>query len=212
MDALLLILDLFWRFFVIGLTTFGGGAAMIPVIQDLIVEKGGFISNDLFMQVIAVAESTPGPIAVNTATFVGNHALMSLTGNSFLGIIGGITSTLAVVLPSFIIIYLIAALGTKIIKSKGVQMAFLGLNPAVIGLIGAVGVNIALDSTFKKPDDAEVNFSFEWFDWRALFIIVILVCFYTLSPRGKKPILIILLSAFLGYMLYGVFNKEILGY
>ncbi len=119
-------LKLFLTFFEIGLFTFGGGYAMIPLIQHEMVEKKGWISDDDILEIIAIAESTPGPIAINTATFVGYK-----TG----GVFGSAAATFGVVLPSFVVISVIARLLSEFSDLKPVQYAFNGIRAGVLSLV-----------------------------------------------------------------------------
>ncbi len=127
------ILDLFYTFFKIGLFTFGGGYAMISTIRETIVEKKQWITDDELMQIITIAESTPGPIAINMATYVGYKRGKAL---------GSIFATLGVVLPSFIIIYLISLFLEKFMEYKVVKYAFVGINAAVSFLIIKTGYTL----------------------------------------------------------------------
>jgi len=127
------IFELFATFFKIGLFTFGGGYAMISTIREIIVEKKNWISDDDLMQIITIAESTPGPIAINMATYIGYKRSK---------IFGSIFATLGVVLPSFIIIFLISLFLEKFMEFKIVQYAFVGINSAVAFLIIKTGLSL----------------------------------------------------------------------
>ena len=120
------LLELFWTFFKLGLFTFGGGYAMIPQIKEIVVKKKKWISEDEMLDIIAIAESTPGPIAINTATYIGFKQKK---------ILGGIFATLGVVLPSLIIIYVISLFFDKFLANKYVAYAFVGIKAAVAFLI-----------------------------------------------------------------------------
>ena len=122
---------LFFEFFKIGLFTFGGGYAMIPQIKEIVVEKKKWISEDDMLEILAIAESTPGPIAINMATFIGAEQG---------GILGSICATLGVVMPSLIIIILVASILNKFIKNKYVQFFLKGVKPVVVGLILSTGI------------------------------------------------------------------------
>lgn len=122
----MIILQLFWEFFKIGLFTFGGGYAMIPLIEKEIVNKYHWLTIEQFTDLVAISEMTPGPFAVNSATFAGYKIA------KFWGAVG---STLGVVLPSFLIIWLIASVFFSFQDNHIVQAAFKGLRPAVLGLI-----------------------------------------------------------------------------
>lgn len=117
---------LFWTFFKIGAFTFGGGYAMIPLIQREVADKRKWITEDDILDIIAIAESTPGPIAINSATFVGYKVA---------GFFGAFFSTLGVVLPSFVIITLIAYLLKNFSDLKPVKYAFYGIRAGVLALI-----------------------------------------------------------------------------
>ena len=118
--------QVFASFFKIGAFTFGGGYAMIPLIQNEAVEKRGWVTDDDILEVIAIAESTPGPIAINSATFVGYRAA---------GVLGSVCATLGVVLPSFVIILLISFVLKQFQDIKAVQYAFQGIRAGVLALL-----------------------------------------------------------------------------
>ncbi len=188
-----ILLDLFLTFLKIGVVSFGGGYAMIPLITDEAIRLG-FEQTEI-MNFIAVAESTPGPIAINMATFI---------GASKGGVLGAMLATLGVVLPSFFIILLVASLIRGFMKYKGVKAFLAGLRPVVIGLIIATGLTMALTviTSLNSVYDTFI------FDWKALIIIaVVATIHYTYKHFRKKtisPILLILVSAVLGILLYGV--------
>ncbi len=129
---------LFLEFFKIGLFTFGGGLSMIPLIQKTVVEKNKWITDEEMVDMIAISESTPGPIAINCATFIGYKV-----GKIW----GGILATLGVVLPSFIIICIISIFYDKFIQVEVIKWAFLGIKAGVAALILNAGIKI-----FKKSE------------------------------------------------------------
>ena len=190
----MILLSLFLTFFEIGLFTFGGGYAMISLIHDKALAHG-WMSEEELLNMIAVSESTPGPIAVNMATFVG-----STQG----GILGSILATLGVVLPSFIIILLICAIIRNFLKYAGVQAFLKGVRPCVIALILATSVTMAL-STLLGFSSIHSGFSI---DLRGIIILAILVAFAMTFKKFKKkkpsPILMILISAGLGMLIYWI--------
>jgi len=118
--------QVFASFFKIGAFTFGGGYAMIPLIQNEAVEKRGWVTDDDILEVIAIAESTPGPIAINSATFVGYRAA---------GVLGSVCATLGVVLPSFVVILAISFVLKQFQDLKPVQYAFMGIRAGVLALL-----------------------------------------------------------------------------
>jgi chromate transporter len=129
----MILLKLFWEFFKIGLFTFGGGYAMIPLFEREIVNRYRWLTMEQFADILAIAEMTPGPFAVNTATFVG-YKVASFWGSFF--------STLGVVLPSFITILLVASVFLKFQYNSVVQSAFRALRPAVAGLIVVAALSV----------------------------------------------------------------------
>ena len=133
-------LQLFLSFFKIGLFSFGGGYAMLPLIKEEVVTTNNWLSLNEFTDIIAISQVTPGPIAVNSATYIGYTA----TGS----ILGSVVSTLGVVLPSFIIMTIISIFFMRFKNNKYVDYAFLGIRPTVIGLIAAAALLLVNNTIF----------------------------------------------------------------
>lgn len=186
-------LELFLTFLKIGLFTFGGGHAMIPMIMDEVVTKGWMSVAEL-KQLIAVSESTPGPFAINIATFVG-------ATQADIGFLGAVCSTFGVILPSFIIILIIAALLKNFTKYRGVKKVMATMRPVIIGLIVAAGLNILLTNFFPTYPNFETNFPF---DSAQLALFIGLLTFKICFDKKLSPIPLIGLSAILGIVIYGV--------
>lgn len=184
-------LELLIGFLKVGCFSFGGAYGAIPLIRDVVMSYGWMTEEEL-TYMIAVSESTPGPIMVNLATFVGNTQG---------GIIGAILATLAVVLPSFLIILLVSAVMKKLLKNKYVQAALRGLKPCIIGLVMATGVFMVITHCLLLTSGFAV-------DWKALLLTVVLAAVLYLSkPLLKKkisPILLIVISAVLGIVGYAL--------
>ena len=174
----MILLELFWVFFLIGAFTFGGGYAMIAVVQQQVVSRG-WMTAESVIDFVAIAESTPGPIAVNMATFVG--AEMG-------GVWGSVCATLGVVLPSFIVILIVARCYQAFRQSKWVQGVMSGLKPAVVGLIAGAVTTVGATIFSGKGLDAA------WF-WGLLLAVML-----GISLKWKKlhPILIICICALAG--------------
>ena len=177
------LLILFWTFFKIGAFTFGGGYAMLPLIQEE-VARHNWLDSKALIDFIAVSESTPGPFAVNISTYVGREVA---------GIPGSICATLGVTLPSFIIILIVAKCFEKFKSSKIVKGCMSGLKPAVVGLIGTAVISVS--KTVFIPDGFSLAiFSDIGFYVSAAIFIICLI----LALKKLHPILIICLSAVLG--------------
>lgn len=184
--------QLFFTFFKIGSVSFGGGYAMISMIRDEMLAHG-WLSEEELLNMIAVSESTPGPIAVNMATFVGSQ-----TG----GVIGALVATLGVVLPSFLIILLIAALIRNLLKFKGTQAFLSGVRPCVVGLIFATAITLFLSNILGiKTLHTQTGIDFKGL---IIFVLLFAIAFFAKKLLHKKPspILMILISAGLGAVLY----------
>lgn len=198
----MIFLELFLTFFKIGLFTFGGGYAMLPLIQAEVVDKGWMLPEEI-INFIAVSESTPGPFAINCATYVGSQMGRSLgvLNNEVLGaILGSTFATLGVVLPSFIIILIVARVFEKFKTNRIVLGCMAGLKPAVIGLIGSAVVSIAGSVFFPNGIGG--------FTFGTAFICsaVIYAIMQILTLKKVHPIVIILLSAVLGIAVGYIFK------
>lgn len=183
-------LDLFLGFLKVGCFAFGGAYGAIPLIRDVVLSYG-WLSDEALSYMIAVSESTPGPIMVNLATYVGSTEA---------GFLGALVATLAVVLPSFIIILLITALLKNAFKNKYVQAVLRGLKPSVIGIVLAMGVymlvkNCLMEDTFKM-------------NLRSIVITAVLgivaVLYKYFSKKKMSPIIMIVISSLLGMFVYAI--------
>ena len=185
-------LELFLTFAKIGLFTFGGGYGMIPLIQQEVVGRGWLAAETLYSY-IAICESTPGPIAINMATLV---------GSSRAGLAGSACATLGVVLPSFVVILLIASVVRQFRQNRVVASALAGVGPVVAGMIASTGLCVALRQLLPSVGGAVA------LEWRQLAIGATLCAVSLLWQRWLKqrfsPIGLILFSAALGMAAYGV--------
>ena len=168
-----MILNLFLAFFKIGLFSFGGGYAMLPFIQEQTIEVHKWLTNSEFLDILGVAQVTPGPVSINTATFV---------GYKIAGISGALTATLAVVLPSFIIVLTISFFFHKFKESKIIEDVFKGLRPIVLGLVASAAVGIGKEV---------------FVDYKAVFISIFI--FALLTFRKMNAISLIILAGVLFY-------------
>lgn len=176
-------LQLFLTFFKIGLFTFGGGYAMIPMIQQEIATKRHWIEEQDILDIIAIAESTPGPIAVNSATFVGYHVA---------GTFGAFCATCGVVLPSFLIILMISFVLPAFEANRFVQYAFFGIRAGVLALICNACISMYKQAPKKIVSYCIMIIAFActiFFHWNAVYIILLCACIGLISSlRVNKEV------------------------
>ena len=180
---------LFWEFFIIGTLSFGGGYAVLPLIEQNIVEKQAWISATEFVDLLTISELTPGPIAINAATYAGNRVA---------GIPGGIVATLGVVAPSLVIVLLLAYLYKRYKELPVIQRLITGLRPAIVALIASAGMTILLTAFFGTEPASLSNLN-----WMAVSIFAI--SFYILEKFNADPIKIIIFTGILGGIIYTAF-------
>ena len=182
-------LHLFLGFLKVGCFAFGGAYGAIPLIRDVVLSYG-WLSDEALTYMIAVSESTPGPIMINLATYV---------GSSQAGFAGAVVATLAVVLPSFVIILLITALLKTALKNKYVQAVLRGLKPCVIGIVLATGVYMVVSNCFGTVFAPQVNV-------QAVVVTAVLAGFAFVYKKLKKkklsPVGLIILSALVGIAVF----------
>ena len=185
-----LILTLFLTFFKIGAFTFGGGYAMLSLLENEFVEKKKWLTKEEFLDMVAIAESTPGPIAINSATFIGYKAA---------GVLGSALATLGVVLPSFIIIFVISLFLDKFLTFTLVANAFRGIQACVVYLIGSTGIKLLKQmekktlpiATMSTILVAMVTFSIFAIKFSSIVFILIsgalgVIVFYSKKQNGKE--------------------------
>ncbi len=186
----MILFELFIGFLKVGCFAFGGAYGAIPLIRDVVLSYG-WLDDEMLTYMIAVSESTPGPIMVNLATYVGSLRA---------GIPGALVATLAVVLPSFLIILLVTALLKTFLKNSYVQAVLRGLKPCMIGIILATGVFMIVRNGLVIQDSRLLN--------RPLILTLVLGAVYFGSRKLKKggisPILLICVSAAAGIAAYGI--------
>ena len=184
-------LDLFLGFLKVGCFAFGGAYGAIPLIRDVVMSYG-WLDDEMLTYMIAVSESTPGPIMVNLATYV---------GSSQAGFLGAVIATLAVVLPSFLIILLVTALLKTALKNKYVQAVLRGLKPCVIGIVLATGIYMVFGNCFGAITALKVNL-------RAVMVTAILAAskfgYQHCKKKKLSPILLIVIAAMVGVIVYGI--------
>lgn len=187
----MIFLQLFWEFFKTGLFAVGGGMATIPFLYNISDSTGWFTHADL-ANMIAVSESTPGPIGVNMATYVGYITGMQVSGIPT-ALLGAITATLGLISPAVVIILIVAAFLKSFRDNKYVNSAFYGLRPASTGLIAAAGLSVAAANFFPEA------FTLAGFNWKGAILFVVLVALTNIKKLSKiHPIVFIAFSAVVG--------------
>ena len=179
-------IELFFTFFVIGMFTIGGGYAMLSLIQNEVVNVHGWIDDTTFTDIVAISQMTPGPIGINSATYVGYEVLAKAGASELMSILGSFTATFAVVLPSFIIVLLLAKVYNRWKEHPIFKGVLTGLRPAVLGLIGTAALGLATPENF--------------IDWKSFVICI--VAFAALYFKKLGPFSIIGLGALVGLVVY----------
>lgn len=191
---ILLYLQLFWTFFKIGLFGFGGGYAMISMIQGSVVTDYHWMTNGQFTDIVAVSQMTPGPIGINSATYVGYTSVVNAGYDPVWGVVGSLISTFAVVLPSFILMLLISRFLMKFKDHPMVESMFSLLRPAVVGLLAAAALCLMTAENFSSPSLCP------WQFWLSVGIFL----FTLIAQKVYKmnPIVLICVSAVAGIILF----------
>lgn len=192
---------LFWEFFKTGLFAIGGGMATVPFLQDISAKTGWFTSADL-ANMIAVSESTPGPMGVNMATYVGYTVGSQQLGGTGMGVVGAVVATLGLISPSIVVILIVAYFLKRFRDSKLVDSVLYGLRPASVALISAAGVEIVLFAVLRVESiwriaDASLS-------WKAVVLALAVFAGTNLIPGLKKihPVWFVAASAVAGVLLH----------
>lgn len=170
------LINLFTTFFKIGLFSFGGGYAMLPMIQREVVDVNGWLTSESFLNIIGISQATPGPIAINTATYVGYKTS---------GVVGSMFATLGVIMPSVIIVYIIARLFMRFKDGIYVQSVLKFIRLGAIGLIAAAALSLM--------GDVFVNIQ---------SIVIFAAAFFASYKLKMDPILMIVLAGFIGFIIF----------
>ncbi|MBQ5896089.1 MAG: chromate transporter [Bacteroidaceae bacterium] len=188
--------ELLCSFLMIGLFSFGGGYGMLSVIQGEVVARHAWLTASEFTDIVAVSQMTPGPIGINSATYVGYTAVFNATGNEALAVLGSLVASLAVMMPSIVLMLIVCRFFMKYYKHPNVEAVFRVLRPAVVGLIASAALLLMTEENFGSPTDTPLQF---WVSV-ALFIgAFVAMKFYKVSP-----ILILVLAGVFGGVFYGI--------
>jgi len=182
--------ELFLIFVFIGSLSFGGGYAVLPLIEEHLVMNQGWISPQGFIDILTLSEMTPGPIAINSATFAGNRVA---------GILGGVIATFGVVLPSFIITLLLAYLYFKYQNLRIVKGVVEGLRPAVVALIASAGVTILSTALFDQSSEA---FSLQSINW--VNVLLFAAGIFVMRKFNFSPVQTIITTGIAGAIIFTI--------
>ena len=192
----MIFLQLFYTFFKIGLFGFGGGYAMISLIQGEVVTRYQWLNTQEFTDIVAMSQMTPGPIGINSATYVGYTAICNAGYSQWMGIVGSCTATFAVVFPSFILMLLISKFFLKYQKHPMVEAVFSGLRPAVVGLLASASLLLMNAENFGSYNTDRYTF--------IISCIIFIVAFIGTYKYKINPILMIVAMGVAGFLLYEI--------
>ncbi len=197
MSAVVLYLKLFWTFFKIGLFGFGGGYGMLSLIQNEVVENHQWISNSEFTDIVAVSQMTPGPIGINSATYVGYKAIENVDMSRSQAVFGSLLASFSVMLPSFILMLLISAFFMRYKDHNSVQTVLAWLRPVVVGMLAAAVLLLLNEENLGvfQRDNLQLYVSI------GLFILAFIATYYW----KVGPIKMILLAGLFGGIFYSIF-------
>ena len=189
----MIFLQLFITFFSIGLFGFGGGYGMLSLIQGQVVTKYGWMTMGEFTDIVAISQMTPGPIGINSATYCGYTAVHNAGMGETMAILGSATATFALILPSLILMIMICKILMKYMKSSIVQSIFLGLRPAVVGLLLAATLLLMNSENFSTPKENG------WQFW--ISVLIFIATFIGTKVYKIDPIRMIVYAGFAGLLL-----------
>lgn len=195
-----LLWQLFSTFFVIGLFNFGGGGAMLSLIQAQVVTEHGWLTEKAFTDIVAISQSTPGPIGINCATYVGFQVLHDEGYSNLMSILGSASTTLAIVLPSFLVFFAIIRIFNKFHQHPVFVSVMGALRPAVAGMIGAAGMVLIVGISWAGGGLSMHILQDNFPDWKAwaLFAAAFLLCY----TKKVGPITLLVASGVVGLLIY----------
>ena len=193
---MMIFVELLCSFLMIGLFSFGGGYGMLSVIQGEVVTRHAWLTAAEFTDIVAVSQMTPGPIGINSATYVGYTAVFNATDNEVLAVLGSLTASFAVMLPSIVLMLIVSRFFMKYSKHKNVENVFSLLRPAVVGLIASAALLLMTKENFGSPTDTPLQF------WVSVALFV--GAFVAMKFFKVSPILILLLAGVFGGVFYGL--------
>ena len=193
---MIIFVEILFSFLMIGLFYFGGGYGMLSVIQGEVVTRHAWLTAAEFTDIVAVSQMTPGPIGINSATYVGYTAVFNATDNEVLAVLGSLTASFAVMLPSIVLMLIVSRFFMKYSKHKNVENVFRLLRPAVVGLIASAALLLMTKENFGSPTETPLQF------WVSVALFV--AAFVAMKFYKVSPILILLFAGVFGGVFYGL--------
>ena len=193
---MMIFVELLCSFLMIGLFSFGGGYGMLSVIQGEVVVRHAWLTAAEFTDIVAVSQMTPGPIGINSATYVGYTAVFNATGSEALAVLGSFTASFAVMLPSIVLMLIVSRFFMKYSKHRNVENVFRLLRPAVVGLIASAALLLMTEENFGSPTETPLHF------WVSVTLFV--AAFVAMKFYKVSPILILVLAGVFGGVFYGL--------
>lgn len=194
---MIILLQLFYTFFKIGIFAFGGGYAIISLIQGEIVASRGWLTSAQFTDIVAISQMTPGPIGINSATYVGYTAAMNATNSQAVAVAGSLIASFALMLPSFILMLSISRWFMKYSKHKAVERVFSVLRPAVVGLILSAALLLMNEENFGSPTKNMLQF--------VVSVLLFLAAFVATRYYKVSPIAVVIVCGIFGGVFYSFF-------
>ena len=193
---MMLFLELFYTFLKIGLFSFGGGYGMLSVIQGEVVTRHAWLTASEFTDIVAVSQMTPGPIGINSATYVGYTAVLNSGAAEWLAAIGSLVASFAVMLPSILLMLLVSRFFMKYSKHRRVEDVFKVLRPTVVGLIASAALLLMTKENFGSPVETPLQFG--------VSVVLFVAAFVAMKFFKISPILILILAGIFGGVFYGM--------
>ena len=193
---MMLLVELFYTFLKIGLFSFGGGYGMLSVIQGEVVTRHGWLTASEFTDIVAISQMTPGPIGINSATYVGYTALFNSGASELLAVFGSLVASLAVMLPSVVLMLAVSRFFMKYSTHRNVEAVFAALRPVVVGLIASAALLLMTAENFGSPKDTPLQF--------CVSVALFVSAFVAMKFFKASPILILLLAGAFGGVFYSI--------
>lgn len=192
----MIFIELFYTFLKIGLFSFGGGYGMLSVIQGEVVTRHAWLTAAEFTDIVAISQMTPGPIGINSATYVGYTAVLNTTGSAEWAVVGSLVASFAVMLPSLVLMLVLSYCLIKYGKQRWVEVLFRALRPVVVGLIASAALLLMTEENFGSPTGSTLQF--------VVSVLIFVAAFAAMKFYKISPILILVIAGAFGVVFYGL--------